>query len=178
MKNWVINTLVGAVFVLLTVDAVAQNLSSERGHGAIGIGLGIPYGGIGARMNYNLMAHTTLFGGVGYNLADVGYNLGMRFVIPSNRQTEFYLVGMYGTNASIRIEGDSDANQSYYGPSLGVGVQINSLGREGNYWDLGLVLPFRSSSYDRDLDNLKNYYYDIIEPWPVLISVGYNIHLF
>ena len=177
MKNCLINSVLGAIFVLLATNCFAQNLSSTQGHAAVGIGLGLPYGGIGARINYNPVNQATLFGGVGYNFAGVGYNLGLRFVIPSQRQTEFYLLGMYGTNASVRIKGDSDANESYHGPSVGAGVQINSLSREGNYWDIGLVLPFRSSEYDRDLDFLKNYYSDVTEPWPVLITAGYNIKI-
>ncbi len=157
----------------------AQHLSSEKGEGTIGLGLGLPYGAIGLRFGYNVVNHTNLFAGLGYNIADVAYNFGVRQSFPSKKQSEFYVMGMYGSNAAIIITGQNEIKESYQGPSVGLGLKINSFKKEGSYWDVGLILPFTSSKYKDAVDAIKNNpsISDFTEAWPVLITVGYNFGL-
>lgn len=161
------------------IQTKAQHLASEKNSSAAGIGIGLPYGGIGARISYNPFEQTALFLGMGYNFAGVGINGGLQYILPSSKQTEVYFTAMYGANASIVIEGWGEFSKNYYGPSLGLGVRINSLRNEGSFWDVGIIVPIRSSSFNDDFDDLENssFFSDLSRPWPVLITVGYNFSL-
>ena len=154
-----------------------QHLSSAKNHAALGIGLGLPYGALGIKFGYNPANNTTLFGGLGYNFVSAAFNVGLLYSFPSKSQTEFYLTGMYGTNRAIRIEGLSSATESYHGPSFGIGIKINSLRKEGSHWDIGLLVPI-SPEFEDDFDTFESQGVDfVMDPWPVLISVGYNFSL-
>lgn len=158
---------------------MSQHLAAEKNSGAAGLGIGLPYGGFGARIGYNPFDQTTLFLGLGYNLSGLGINGGIQYLLPSNKQSQFYFSVLYGTNSSIKIKGLDESTKSYYGPSFGLGIRINSLRHEGSFWDLGLVLPIRSSEYKDDLDALENNpsISGLTKPWPVLITAGYNFSL-
>lgn len=178
------------VFLLITVNGYTQDipvnrddkknhLSSQKGETTFGLGIGLPYGAIGLRLGTNVADGLNLFGGVGYQISGVGYNIGLLKDFPSAGMTQFYLTGMYGTNAAIKIVDLSEYDKVYTGPTFGLGMKINSRNTEGNYWDLGLLLPIRSSDYKNDETAVKN------DPriskfqaaWPVLIVVGYNFNL-
>lgn len=155
------------------------HLSSEQGVPSLGVGIGLPYGGIGGRFGYNLIDRLNVFGGVGYQLAGVGFNVGIRKEFPSTRMAQFYLTGMYGTNAATKVVGLSDYDDLYAGPTVGLGFKLNSRMTEGNYWDLGLLLPFRSSKfYDTEQAMLNDPRVSgVTSAWPVLIVVGYNFSM-
>ncbi len=165
--------------ILITINqSVAQ--SSDKNSATFGVGLGLPYGGIGARLGYNVADNFNLFGGVGYNFDGAGYNFGLLYSFPTEKRSEFYLDAMYGTNAVILVEGvgTEDLSESYTGLSFGAGFKINSLSKEGSYWDIGLIVPLRSSDYQDDVDVIKNNpAIDFTEAWPILIVVGYNFSL-
>lgn len=160
-------------------DVQETHLSSQKGETTFGLGLGLPYGGIGLRLGTNIIDHLNLFGGLGYQISGVGYNIGLRKDFKSSNMAQFYLTAMYGTNAAIKVKGLPSYDKVYSGASFGLGVKINSRSKEGNYWDLGLLLPLRSSRY---LDDEKAVRTDpritgFTAPWPVLIVVGYNFNL-
>lgn len=162
---------------LFSLNSKAQNLSSTQGNTSLGIGVGLPYGGIGLKINHNIKDHLSLFGGVGYNTVGIGANLGMNYIFPTEKTTEFFLTAMLGYNAVINIENVPEYQNTYYGLSIGPGIKLNSKRYEGRYWDLGLLLPFRSSNYRNDLEALENNPFITIDskPLPVQIFVGYNI---
>lgn len=155
------------------------HLSSQKGETTLGLGIGLSYGAIGLRLGTNVIDGLNLFGGLGYQISGVGYNIGLLKDFPGSRMTHFYLTGMYGTNAAIKIVNLSEYDKVYTGPTFGLGMKINSRKTEGNYWDLGLLLPFRSSEYKNDERSVKK------DPriskfqasWPVLIVIGYNFNL-
>lgn len=167
------------ISLLGSQGAKGQHKSSEKGEGSIGLGLGLPYGGIGSRFGYNVINHTNLFAGLGYNFVGAAYNFGVRRSLPSKKQSEFYLMGMYGTNAAIIITGSYNFKESYQGPSIGAGLKINSFSKEGSYWDLGILVPFRSSKYKDAVSsiNYNPFISEYVEAWPVLITIGYNFGL-
>ena len=156
-----------------------QHLSSAKGETTLGLGLGLPYGALGARLGVNIMDELNLFGGVGYQISGVGYNVGILKDFPSSRQTQFYLTGMYGTNAAIKVDGASEYDKVYTGATFGAGIKVNSRKTEGNYWDFGLLAPLRSSEFKDDEDTVKNdpRISDFTGASPVLIVVGYNFNL-
>lgn len=165
---------------LFSLNSKAQNLSSKQGTTSLGIGLGLPYGGIiGLKINHNIKDNISIFGGAGYNFVGIGGNAGMTYSFPTEKTTEFFLTGMFGYNAVINIENVPEYQNSYYGLSIGPGVKLNSRRHEGRYWDLGLLLPFRSASFKNDFEAIDNNPNITIEstPFPVQIFVGYNIPL-
>lgn len=155
------------------------HLSSEQGVPSLGVGIGLPYGGIGARFGYNLIDRLNAFGGVGYQLAGIGFNVGVRKEFASASMLQFYLTGMYGTNAATKVVGLAEYNDVYAGPTVGLGLKLNSRMTEGNYWDFGLLLPFRSSKfYDTEEAMLSDpRITGVTSAWPVLIVVGYNFSM-
>ncbi len=156
-----------------------NHLSSEPGIGSFGIGMGLPYGGIGGRLGVNMAKGLNFFAGFGYQFTGLGYNFGLRQDFPSKKMAQFYLTGMYGTNAGIKIEGTTEFDKLYSGLTFGLGVKANSFSREGNYWDIGLLVPVRSSDFSDDWDALSDspIISDLQEPWPILLVVGYNFSL-
>lgn len=164
-------------FVSCLTTVSAQNLSSTKNHTTLGAGVGLPYGGLGLKFSINPANQLTIFGGLGYNFVDVGFNAGIVKSFKSESRTQFYLTGMFGTNAAILIEGASELNESYFGPTFGAGLKFNSFKRKGNYWDLAILVPITSSKFNDDLDAIKGIGIDIRESWPVLITAGYNFML-
>ena len=168
-----------AIVVTFSFSAYSQNHSSAQGNTSLGLGVGLPYGGVGLKLSHNANDNLTLFGGVGYNFVGVGFNAGLNIVFPIEKTTEFFFSGMYGYNAFIYVEGAPELDKAYYGLSFGPGVKINSRRYEGRYWDFGILIPVRSSSYKGDVEDLQNNPFVTFEsePWPVLLFVGYNFPL-
>jgi hypothetical protein len=156
-----------------------DHLSSQKGEGTLGLGIGLPYGALGLRIGVNVIHGLNLFGGIGYQLSGVGYNVGLLKDFPSSGMTQFYLTAMYGTNAAIKVSGLSGYDKLYKGPTFGPGIKINSRKTEGNYWDVGLLFPARSSDYRHDEAVVRNdpRITSFQSPLPVLIVVGYNFNL-
>lgn len=169
------------IFVISIQFGYAQkeHLSSMKGETTIGVGIGLPYGAFGLRFGNNLTNGLNLFWGLGYQISGIGYNVGLLKDFRSSSMTQFYLLGMYGTNAVIKIEGFSEHDNVYRGATFGLGIKINSRNKEGNYWDIGLLVPIRSSKFKDAHTAMKNdpRISEITDPWPVLFAVGYNSHL-
>jgi hypothetical protein len=145
----------------------------------LGVGYGLPYGGIGGRYVFSPVEAVSLTAGVGYNFLNVGYNVGVMGNLPLSDYLQLYLFGMFGTNGVIIVEGADNENGSYTGISISSGVKLFSKRNSGAYWDFGLIVPIRSSSFKDDWDYIKNSGMFEIEndPWPVLFTIGYNFKL-
>lgn len=178
--NSIKKTILALSLVFLFPSFVqAQHFSSSKGKAAMGLGMGLPYGGFGGRLNVNPADQLALFVGIGYNLVGVGANFGAQYIFPSKKQTEFFLTGMYGYNAVIKIQEAENLNDSFSGVSAGLGIRINSFHKEGAFWDFGLLVPARSQDYKNSIDDLQNNpnITDLIKPWPVQFFFGYNFPL-
>src|SRR5688500_2681995 len=70
-----------------------------------GLGIGLSYGGIGARLEFLPVQNFALFAGAGFNFHKVGFNAGgiVRF-LPEKRACPI-LMGMYGYNGVIVVVG-------------------------------------------------------------------------
>lgn len=176
--------LAGLLFLIFSSkinaqDKVPNHLSSLKGENTLGVGIGLSYGAIGARFGTNVADHWNLFAGIGYQLVGIGYNLGLMRDFESRGSTQFYLTAMYGTNAAILITGTDEYNQTYTGLSFGAGIKINSRKKEGNFWDLNLLVPIRSEAYKTDENRVLNdpFIRDFTRALPVLFTVGYNFNL-
>lgn len=145
----------------------------------IGLGGGLPYGGFGMKLTQQLTQELDVFGGVGYNLVGVGYNVGLQVKIPSERRAQFFFNGMYGYNAVIKIKNLESSEKSYYGPSFGAGLKLKSRKLNGSYWDFALVVPVRNKEFkeDQDFYAKSSLVENFTKAFPVLLSVGYNFQI-
>ena len=177
-----LTTLLVALFVAVQVSHAQETESAPdkpKTTVNLGIGAGLTYGGLGGRFVVNPSEVFSLFVGLGYNLDGLGYNVGPIVTIPSESRAKFYLAAMYGYNGVIVIEGLEERNKTYYGASAGVGIKLMSKRNPGSYWDFGLIVPFRSSEFKDDWDDIKNDPFIEVtgNPWPVNICIGYNFKL-
>ncbi|CAN5340385.1 hypothetical protein BH09BAC3_BH09BAC3_07640 [soil metagenome] len=143
---------------------------------SFGVGVGLDYGGLGGRFSYQVNPQLGAFISGGYAIAGVGFNIGMRGRLNPEKNFIPTLSVMYGYNGAIQITGGGPSggnfNKVYYGPSIGVGFERRLRNLNRDYWQLELLVPFRSAEYDRDIAYFKS----IISstPLPIAISVGYH----
>lgn len=149
---------------------------SDYSYFRFGAGLGIDYGGFGARLTVLPSKYLGVFLAGGYAIAGFGVNGGVTVKTAPDSRLSPYFSLMYGYNAAIAVIGASQYNKLYNGFSLGGGVQIKSRRTPTNYWLFGLVVAFRPSEFDRDFTALQNNptITGLTKPLPVNISVGYH----
>jgi hypothetical protein len=100
---------------------------------SMGPGAGLDYGGIGVQMIAYPQKNIGLFFGGGYAFTGFGYNAGIKIrgQKPGSAVDPFFMA-MYGYNAVVYGGSDKSENQIFYGPSLGLGIDLhkrrNSLG--------------------------------------------------
>jgi hypothetical protein len=136
---------------------------------SMGPGVGLDYGGLGVQMIAYPQKNVGLFFGGGYALAGFGYNVGVK--LRGQRvgaAVDPFFMGMYGYNAAVYGQGDKDLNQIFYGPSLGLGVDLHRRRNSLGYWSFALIVPFRSSEAV-DWAHSHGYAFS-----PVDVSVGYK----
>lgn len=140
----------------------------------VGIGMGIDHGGIVGVKLSSPIYYVSLFAGVGYNLLEAGFNVGIVVRLFPKKIFTPTLTGMYGYNAIIVVNDAKKYNKTYYGPSVGVGVEIRP--RLKNYFSVGLIIPFRSQQFEKDYDALQQDPLIVINQKPndVLLSFGYH----
>jgi hypothetical protein len=155
--------------------AIQVSAQDETSKGDFGIGLGLDYGAFGGRFAFRPTPKVALLAGLGYNLNGVGYNFGAALRMNTTKKTVPYFSALYGYNAVIVVQGAAQLNKTYYGPSVGFGLEFHSR-KASNYFNLELILPFRSSEYTNDLNAIKNNSMIKLEsePWPIALSLGYH----
>lgn len=143
-----------------------------------GIGLGMDYGGLGFKAEFIPVKYVGIFAGAGYNIARIGVNAGVSVkALPDSRLTPT-VIGMYGYNAVIVVQGDADRTRIYYGPTIGIGGELK-VGRRHNKLYAAVLRPFRNKAFDTDYEAVKN------DPSidmkqginPVTFSFGFNFAL-
>jgi hypothetical protein len=144
---------------------------------SMGLGIGIDYGQIGAKISGFPVKHFGLFAGVGYNLLKVGYNFGGIGRILPGKKVCPYVTGMYGNNAVIVVVGASHYDKAYYGPTFGGGIELH-FGKKQKYMNFGLLVPVRSQEYYDDWDKIRaNPNIETTDPLPVGITIGYHFKI-
>jgi hypothetical protein len=144
----------------------------------IGLGLGLDYGGIGARLELTPVKQLGVFAGLGYPLVGFGYNFGARFRVLPNKRICPSLGIMYGYNGVIKIQNADQYNKLYYGASISGGIEIRSK-NNSNFFNIELLIPFRDQSFYDDWDKVKQLPNMTVksEPLPVAFSIGYHFAL-
>ncbi len=103
--------------------AFSSNLFSQEGSFDFGAGLGIPYGVLGANIEYYPIDNLSVSAGLGTTiLADVGYDLGLQYYFTTEGSWTPRLSIHYGTNGILESISSED-NESFEGVSIGAGVK-------------------------------------------------------
>jgi hypothetical protein len=146
----------------------------------LGAGSGFDYGGIGGKIEYLPIKHIGLFGGIGYNLLSVGWNVGVTYKILPDKTVSPNLMVLYGYNA-VFVGTDNYSKQyemTSYGVSIGANLDIKIVKR-GHKLSVGLFYPFFSDKFNKNQDKAVNDRMLQIykKAWPIGFSVGFNFLL-
>ena len=151
----------------------AFNYNSKPLYG--GPGIGMDFGVIGVKGEYMFLDYIGVFGGAGFNLHNFCFNGGVILKPLAKEKFTPYLLGMYGYNGMIFIQGAQHLNRISYGFTPGFGLEIKT--ESGNAWQLGLLFPLRRASfldYHQQLKDDPNV--SISETLPKIgISIGFKI---
>jgi hypothetical protein len=164
--------------ILVSAISKAQEIDNENNNQHpyvfFGLGAGLNYGGVGSRLTIMPVKPWDIYAGVGYAIVGLGYNIGTHVRIAPDRLVCPVFGAMYGYNGVIKIQGASQFDKIYYGPSISGGIQLKTKG--SSYFSAELVVPFRSKSFYNDWDALKNQSNITVKnaPLPVTISIGYH----
>ncbi|MEE9463981.1 MAG: hypothetical protein V3W14_00220 [Candidatus Neomarinimicrobiota bacterium] len=147
--------------------------------GSLGVGLGIPYGVIGANIEYALENNINLTAGIGTTVfAGSGYNVGVKYYLKDIGYTgRPRISAYYGTNALIAVTvfGGEDINETFSGLTLGFG-QLWMWGDSKKHGlDLDLMYLLTTGSYDERKEEIEDQYYTTLEDLgKIKISIGYR----
>ena len=179
-------TIIGLI-LLMTAHLNAQNskqqipfqTNSPVDQISLGVGAGLDYGGFGGNLTYYPVKSVGLFGGVGYALAGVGFNAGVKYrYIPEKPDARVrpFALAMYGYNAAIAVLNASQYNKLFYGPTLGAGIDFLGKPQKRGYWSFGVFVPFRSAEVKEYMEDLENNHgADFTNSlFPVTVSIGYR----
>lgn len=139
--------------------------------GAIGLGLGIPYGILGINGELAILPRLSLSAGIGTTIfVGLGYNAGLKvYLREPEKRWQPNLSAYYGINGMIINEGYyNEFNQKYPGLTLGIGQmwQLGVQRRSG--FDFSLMVLVTSGVYEA----AKLLYMET--PFPVRLSFGYR----
>lgn len=174
------------LFLLLPVIISAQNNNPPdsthkkfRLQKDFGLGYGIDYGGIGAKAGFYPIKYLGLFGSVGIMGGGIGWQVGIvGFILPrSNRKTARpYVKASYGINAATIIQGGSEYNGTFAGPSVGIGLELRFGNKRKHGFNFDLNYPFRSEKYDEMVETINNdpYVGSLAAPLTIIFSIGYH----
>lgn len=171
-KSISVETQDGSLFNYPWTEIESIELQAFGNRGAVGIGLGIPYGILGINGELFLLPRISLSAGLGTTVfAGLGYNAGLKVYLRKMEEKRWQpnLSAYYGINGMIIDESFSnDFNQKYSGLSLGIGQvwQLGAQKRSGI--DLNLMVLATSGVYEAT----KAMYLD--KPFPLRLSIGYR----
>lgn len=160
-------------------ESLKQKASYPTDKSSLGLGMGLDYGGFGACLTVYPQKNIGLFGGLGYALTGVEYNAGVKARLLFNQKkpnASLFVLGMYGYNTVFKIKGLSKLNKTFYGPSVGVGLETAVRPNKAGVWSFAIIVPLRSKeALDyQDYLNLIPYINMENELAPVAFSIGYK----
>lgn len=141
------------------------------------IGYGLDYGGIGANIMVHPLKNVGVFTGIGYALAGVGLNGGLKFNFDSKSNTKkFFATAMYGYTTAVFVSNNTSLNALFYSPSFGFGYdRLNDKGK--TKYSLQVIVPIRASNATNYINSLKASgvaFSNFLSP--VLFSIGRRIN--
>jgi len=164
-----------------SVYAQEQEQEQENKHQKVylGVGTGLDYGGFGLKVEFLPVKYVGLFGGLGYNLLSLGWNVGSTLKILPDSKVSPNVMLMYGYNGILKgIDAYSKQyDMTSYGVTAGVNLDIK-LGSKGHKLSCGLFFPFRSGKFQDNYNAAKNDPNMAVgDLLPVALSVGFNFAL-
>lgn len=168
------------LILILCTNSKAQETSKEyKPQLHLGFGLGIDYGGLpGASLMYSPIRQVGIYSGVGNAFVGVGYCAGLKVkgAFENNQGLVPFILGMYGTNAVVRINDVRPLSRIFSGFSLGGGFEIHPGTSRESHFSLTVILPYRKHAVKNYLDFLESNYGMIYTSKlkPVLLSIGYQ----
>ena len=140
----------------------------------LGPGLGINYGGIGIQLNYMPVKALRFSAGYGTNLLDMAYSFGINYRILADKRICPTASYYYGFNGYIKQDEKPEFNKTYYGSSLGAGVEVWNK-RRTNFLHFQLLIPIQSLAFENDVEELNKASKDLnYKSSPILLSIGYH----
>jgi hypothetical protein len=158
--------------------AINESTSTVAERFSVGMGLGLNYGGIGVNFTTYPQRNVGVFLGVGYALAGMGANAGLKLRLPSEGKKWYpYFTGMYGYNAAVKVSGNGNLNQLFYGSTFGVGLEQNSENQKDILWSFALLVPVRGPEVDNYINALKATGVQFTNTLlPIAISAGFRFN--
>ena len=162
-----------SIFLFAGKNLHAQSEVEERVR--MGLGFGLDYGGLGAKMEFLPIKHWGIFGGLGYNFLSVGWNVGTTIKMLPDKRVSPNLMAFYGYNGVIKVEGASFYNAISYGVTLGANFDI-AISNAGHKISVGLFAPIRSDEFMNKYNDMKRSSFVSVrgELLPIAISIGFN----
>jgi hypothetical protein len=160
--------------------SVNHDVKAERRWGDGGVGIGLDYGGlIGVKATFYPIPYMGVFGAVGWELIDIGWNVGcLGRILPADGKhaARPYLKAMYGVNGVTKVEGKSVYDKLFYGFTAGIGLETRFGKKKKSGINLDLNVPFRSPEYFHQISQMKNdpQIKMTNSPLPIAISIGYS----
>ena len=142
----------------------------------LGAGMGLDYGGIfGGKIEYLPVKNFGLYGGLGYNLLSIGWNVGATYKILPDKKVSPNLMLFYGYNGVSNVENAPEYKMTSYGVTIGGNLDIK-IGRKGNKLSISLFFPIRTQKFLDNYDAIKNdprveLKNDLL---PIAFGIGYN----
>ena len=167
------------LFLLITQTTTSFAQSSQdnkkQSQFFLGGGLGLDYGGLGLKFEYQPIKYVGAFVGLGYNVEGYGINLGASFYPFPNQKLQPLVHLLYGYNAVLITENMPELNKTYYGISPGIGGLLKT-GKRDNKLSFAIFLPIRSQTFHDDYEAWKvNPNVRITqEILPFTFSIGFN----
>jgi hypothetical protein len=182
MKKFALLFALIAIFSMQVKSQVKDSSDVKTDKLSLGLGIGFDYGGFGGNLVLYPGTHFGLFVGGGYDLNGLGVNGGIKYRFISskpNARVNPYLIAMYGYNAAIVVKNATDLNKTFYGPTVGIGLDFRQNPYRNGYWTFALLVPIRGSKVNDYIDDLKENHGVEFENelMPIGFSVGYRLVL-
>jgi len=150
---------------------------------SFGFGIGLDYGGLGVNFTTHLHENIAIFGGVGYLSKILLYNTGVKARLISKKKLTIinpFVLGMYGVNTIAKFDGSTQSNSlynSFKGFTFGGGIDFSLKQRKTGFWSLALLVPIRSTEYNKYVESIKWRYNARVKKdlLPIGFSIGYKI---
>ena len=157
-------------------DSITSSVFEPVDKVTLNLGLGFEVGGIGINVNYYPIKNLGLFAGVGYAFTNMGYSAGtkLRWLRRDSLSVVApYIIAMYGYYASIKVKNADHYNKTFYGPSIGIG--IDSPAKNGIYWSFALLKRIDNGEVDDYVKHLeKNGVIFKQTPLPINLSITFR----
>ncbi len=168
--------VIAIIILLLSSVLWAQETvppSDELKRNSIGLGFGIPYGGLGVNLDLNIIQNLNLSAGVGHTMLEgFGYNAGLKyFLCSAEKKYRPKVSAYYGINSIIETDYEDSGEsktESFTGFSFGVGLQIMLGKNKIHGFDYGIIF-IATSDYEKHYEEAH-----LDELSRVSISFGYR----